>query len=69
VIVGEPEPVPAPACVDWQMSTVAGTADEVTPSIDTVTLFSRIAWFAPAMMFSAVLAPAVAANGVTLDAM
>jgi hypothetical protein len=46
------------ACVDWQTSTVAGTADEVTPSIEIVTDLSRIAWFAPAMMLSAVFAPA-----------
>jgi hypothetical protein len=41
----------------------------VTPSIAIVTLFSRIAWLAPAMMLRAVLAPAVAANGVTFEAM
>jgi hypothetical protein len=56
--------VPAVACVDWHNSTVAGTAELVTPSKLMPHSKIETGWFAPAITLRTVFAPAVAANAV-----
>src|SRR5512146_1806789 len=59
---GEAAPVPAVAWVDWHSSTVAGTAEDVTPSKLTPHSKIEMGWLAPAITFRAVFAPVAAEN-------